>query len=264
MDRTIREQGLCRSAAPARRAGRLRIFISYRWSDSWSDAQLLHRDLAARFGSGNVFIDTHGIEYGEALPAVIGRALDDADVVLAVIGPTWLTATGRTGQRRLDDPKDVVRQEIERARANNQRLIPVLLHGTEMPPANDLPETIQWVSDRTAVPFTQNTWRTALASLIERLDKEHPRNRFTTPSEMRRLGGTWGGLAVNALTRPCVLAFGIAIVLIGLVGNERVLILIGAATYLVLSVIAFFTLYEAETVGAEQKRRDATRAAAER
>jgi hypothetical protein len=54
-------------------------------------------------------------------------------VLLAVIGPTWLTVTDERGRRRLDDPDDIVRLEIEAALAREVRVIPILVEGAVMP-----------------------------------------------------------------------------------------------------------------------------------
>ncbi len=50
-------------------------------------------------------------------------------VMLTLIGPKWLDVTNETGARRLDDPKDWVRLEIERALARKIVVIPVLTGG---------------------------------------------------------------------------------------------------------------------------------------
>lgn len=246
-------RGLCRSARPVRKPGPMRIFISYRWSDSWAEAQLLHHDLAKRFGHGNVFIDTERIQDGDEIPTNVAEALERSDVVLAVIGPTWLDAAGPSG-RRLDDPDDVVRSEIERARALNLRLVPVMLHGIDPPATHDLPEPIRWISYRKGTWLHKNTWKTDVVALVDRLEKQKPRNRFASLEELGDLA-SWRALIVNAFAKPCAIAFGAVIALIGVLRDREALIPIGVAAYLLLSAIAFFTLYEAETVGAREQIR---------
>ncbi|MGH3792738.1 MAG: hypothetical protein ACRDQ9_18475 [Pseudonocardiaceae bacterium] len=45
---------------------------------------------------------------------LLGR-VRTAPVLLAVVGPRWLTATDPTGRRRIDDPDDWVRRELAEA-----------------------------------------------------------------------------------------------------------------------------------------------------
>jgi hypothetical protein len=88
-------------------------------------------------------------------------------VLLAVIGPRWLAAEGDAG-RRLDDPQDWVRLEIEAAIERRVRVIPVLVDGATMPPARDLPPSLQPLARRHAItlhPATPDTAR--LASALE-------------------------------------------------------------------------------------------------
>ena len=62
-------------------------------------------------------------------------------MLLAVIGPHWLAA-GQDGQRRLDDPADFVRLEIEAALARGVRVIPVLVDGAQLPRPEQLPASL--------------------------------------------------------------------------------------------------------------------------
>ena len=257
VDHRPTERGLCRSARPVRKPGPLRIFISYRWSDSWAEAQLLHHDLVKRFGHRNVFIDTARISDGAHIPVSVTQALERSDVVLAVIGPTWLTAATPSG-RRLDDPDDVVRSEIVQARALNLRLVPVMLHGIDPPATHDLPEPIRWISYRMGTWLNRNTWKTDVVALVDRLEKQRPRNRFASFQELGDLA-SWRALIINAVTKPCAIAFGALIAVIGVPGDRGALIWIGVTAYVLLSAIAFFTLYEAETVGAQEQTRSTGR-----
>ena len=58
--------------------------------------------------------------------------------MLALIGRRWLTITDEDGRRRLDNPSDFVRLEIEAAITRNVRIIPILVDGARMPRADDL------------------------------------------------------------------------------------------------------------------------------
>ena len=93
------------------------IFISYRRSDSNDVSGRIYDRLAAHFGATAVFKDVHSIPYGADFPTYIRQELSHCRVLLAVIGPTWLTAE-KHGQRRLDNPADWVRIEIQLALEN--------------------------------------------------------------------------------------------------------------------------------------------------
>jgi hypothetical protein len=88
------------------------IFISYRRQDASDVAGRLYDRLADRFGEDRVFMDVDTIELGVDFAEVITSAVGTCEVLLAVIGPGWATATDRDGRRRLDDPDDVVRLEV--------------------------------------------------------------------------------------------------------------------------------------------------------
>jgi photosystem II stability/assembly factor-like uncharacterized protein len=115
------------------------VFISYRRSDSSGHARFLYRYLAARFRPSAVFFDQSSIEEGSVFPRRISGAITQSQVVLVLIGPDWLTAKNAGGRRRLDDERDVVRQEVSRALALRKPVVPVLFDDAPMPRADQLP-----------------------------------------------------------------------------------------------------------------------------
>jgi hypothetical protein len=119
-----------------------RIFISYRREETAFPAGWLYDRLAERFTDGQVFKDVDSIELGDDFVEVISSAVGSCDVLLALIGHQWLTITDEDGQRRLDDPNDFVRVEIEAALARNVRVIPILVEGARMPRATELPPSL--------------------------------------------------------------------------------------------------------------------------
>src|SRR3990170_4013782 len=116
-----------------------RVFLSYRREDAAGHAGRLADHLLDRFGQGSVFMDVESIEAGADFTAAIERAISASEAVLVGIGPGWLDATTSSGSKRLDDPADFVRREIEAALASEVRVIPVLVGGASMPPRDGAP-----------------------------------------------------------------------------------------------------------------------------
>lgn len=115
------------------------LFISYRTDDSWAAAKLIHQRLVPWFGADHVFLDVERIEAGDTWRDVLTAQLDQADIVIVVIGLQWLNTVNKTGQRRLDQDNDVVRWEVAHALAKGKRVIPVLIDGASLPRAEELP-----------------------------------------------------------------------------------------------------------------------------
>ena len=149
----------------------LRIFLNYRREDSSGYAGRLYDDLADRLTACDVFIDIDKIEPGADFVDVIDRALDGCDVVLAVMGKQWLSIADSKGRRRLDDPDDYVRLELEAALARGMRLIPVRVQGAEMPSSADLPESLRGLARRQAVEISDHRWRYDVETLTSKLEQ---------------------------------------------------------------------------------------------
>lgn len=94
------------------------VFVSYRREDSGDAAGRLADRLVDRLGADRVFMDVDAIEPGMDYVEVLTRAVAACDVLVAVIGPGWLSAADKAG-RRLDDPHDDGYQKSP-ARGNGQ------------------------------------------------------------------------------------------------------------------------------------------------
>jgi formylglycine-generating enzyme required for sulfatase activity len=178
-----------RSATPPR------LFISYRTEDSLAVATALARDLE-RLLTGEIFLDHRSIDAGDAWPDRLRQAVEAADVVLLLIGQRWLTAQTTDGIRRLDDPDDWVRLEIEAALRAKRRLIPVLVDGArplDRRAFRTVPQ-IADLADLQALPLATEEWDSHLEALVALLVRSGFRRRISTdPFEVPRGSTTQSG-----------------------------------------------------------------------
>jgi hypothetical protein len=129
------------------------IFISYRRTETSWATRWLAGQLAGQFGAGVVFQDVDSIRPGDDFAATIEAAVGSCSVLLAVIGPQWLTTQSHAG-RRLDDPDDWVRLEIEAALKRGVRIIPVLVDDAKMPAVDELPPSLRGLIRKQAVSLS--------------------------------------------------------------------------------------------------------------
>jgi pterin-4a-carbinolamine dehydratase len=146
------------------------VFISYRRTDSQQAALGLYIQLRARIGPGSVFMDRTGISSGEIWPERLREAIGQATVLLAVIGPGWLTSADEYGRRRIDSPTDWVGKELTAAINSNKLLIPILLGPSAgMPPAEALPPPLASLASFQAYSLREDHWDADLNELIQLL-----------------------------------------------------------------------------------------------
>lgn len=143
-----------------------RIFLSYRREETRHLAGRLADRLAGRFGSAQVFMDVDTIEPGVDFGVAITQAVGACDVLVVMIGQSWLTITDRHGRRKLDNPDDFVVLEIRAALDRNVRVIPVLVDGAHMPGRDDLPAVLHGLARRNAVRLDHETFRSDAGHLI--------------------------------------------------------------------------------------------------
>jgi hypothetical protein len=91
-------------------------------------------------------------------------------VLLALIGDEWLTITDEHGRRRLDNPDDFVRLEIEAALVRKVRVIPILVDGARMPRADELPDSLSKLVRRHALELSPSRFDFDTSRLLRVLD----------------------------------------------------------------------------------------------
>jgi len=169
-----------------------RIFISYRRSDAKGYAGRLSDSLEEYFGNNRVFRDIEDIKGGAAFGDVIKENIQSADAVIVLIGPTWLSVTGKDNKPRLLDPGDWVAQEITSAIELGIPLFPVLIEQTPMPRQEELPEKLHPILQYNAITISDNSWSNDVLRLGKVLS-------FDIPSENARkvnFAKKWSSIAI--------------------------------------------------------------------
>jgi formylglycine-generating enzyme required for sulfatase activity len=147
------------------------IFLSYRRCDSIDITGRIYDRLVAHFGADSVFKDVDSIPFGVNYRQHLEREVSHCPVLLAVIGPQWLTTTDEQG-RRIDNPADWVRVEIEAALKRDSLVIPVLVGGAELPQDDELPESLRGLVYRqSALVRHDPDFHRDLDRLIQRLEE---------------------------------------------------------------------------------------------
>jgi CHASE2 domain/TIR domain len=146
------------------------FFISYRRSQNAWQARDIRRELARRYGDASVFMDTSSIEYGETFPDQIASAIRGCSVMLVLIGPHWLDPIA--GTRRIDDPNDWVRREIEAGLQRREAVVvPVLLDGAHAPADAELPESVKRLAVLHAVTITGDDLAADIDNLLGSVER---------------------------------------------------------------------------------------------
>jgi hypothetical protein len=159
-----------------------RIFLNYRREDTAGHAGRMWDALSngiealPGFDETQIFMDIDNIEPGVDFREAIRQAVQVSDVFLTVIGKHWLTATDSNGRRRLDNPADFVRVEIEAAleRAaehHDVRVVPIRVQGADMPGIEDLPIELAGLAHRNAIELTDERWHYDVGRLLASMKK---------------------------------------------------------------------------------------------
>lgn len=178
------------------------IFISYRRVDTEASAGHLYENLCAAYGEQAVFMDAraNNIPWGSDWQARLEAGLQGCQVLVALIGPQWLTCERAPGLRRLDAEDDWVRNEIATSLQRGVRVLPVLLQGAQPVAEGQLPRALaqagMGLHHCQAKPVTEALWAEDVQRLLAALDeapalaslhqKHTARNGFDRVRELMR------------------------------------------------------------------------------
>jgi hypothetical protein len=147
------------------------IFISYRRADSQAIADRMYEHLSRVFGDRNIFKDVDDIPLGADFRKTLQERVLACDVLLVVIGREWAAARYDDGRRRIDDPNDFVRIEVEAGLQRDDVLvIPVMVNNAPMPAPDSLPDSLRDLAYRNAIQVRNDPdFRNDIARLSARL-----------------------------------------------------------------------------------------------
>jgi hypothetical protein len=148
-----------------------KIFINYRHDDDPGNTGRLFDRLLETFQPQQLFMDVDSIAPGLDFVKVLEEQVAECDVMISVIGKAWLDARDETGVRRLDNPNDFVRIEIESALNQGKRVIPVLVGEARLPRSNELPKTMEALTRLQAVHLTYERFRAYTQRLLDALQR---------------------------------------------------------------------------------------------
>jgi serine/threonine protein kinase/tetratricopeptide (TPR) repeat protein len=181
-----------------------RIFISYRRSDSIAIVGRVYDRLVAAFGANNIFKDVDNIPAGVNFRAVLENEVSSCDVLLVIIGPNWSNILDSSGKRRLDNPEDPVRIEIETGlRRDDVLVIPVLVDNALMVTNDQLPGTLDELAYRNAAAVRNDPdFNRDIQWLIEQIN-----HSFEVVKPARRSPFIWIGAGIVAILALILVVF---------------------------------------------------------
>mgnify|MGYP001210285325 CR=1 FL=1 len=186
-----------------------KVFISYRREDSQWPADRLYSALKSSLPKKDIFLDVEDIPLGVDFKAHIDRQVAQCDLLLALIGRSWLSVRDpETGARRIDNPDDFVRLEVAFALRRGIRVVPVLIDGAPIPAAQELPADIRELASRNGVELRRSSFQDDARRLVAGLGLPNATSSDvkTQDSAKRR-----GGRLVGRASGPFALAVGTAI-----------------------------------------------------
>lgn len=164
-----------------------RVFVSYRRETSMDDASQLYSCLAQSDLQDVTFMEIDRISPGVNVREAIDRALDQCDILLALITPDWAGSMDKKGRRYLDNPYDYMRLEIALGLQKGIRVAPVLLHGALLPTPSELPTELEELTRRQAIHLRLDIYDHNIQQLVDSFHSAGPTPPSVYPSHLSRI-----------------------------------------------------------------------------
>lgn len=177
----------------------IKIVISYRRDDTEAITGRIYDRLCDRYGADSVFIDIDSIPPGVNFREFITKTMQDAGVLLAVMGTQWAGRT-KNNKARIHSPSDFVRIEVEKAFEFGIPVIPVLVNGSTMLDASELPESLANLAFQNAIVVSSGLDFRQHADRLTRAIDRIASTRITGTSDAR--------MPAPAQTKAAVLPLG--------------------------------------------------------
>lgn len=120
------------------------IFLCYRRADSEVSAGWLYEWLESRLPPGSIYLDLLSSPAGKDWREHVARVLPHTKVAIVLIGKDWVGPY-------LFEKDNPVCFELALAESSHVPILPLLVNNADMPRKDQLPESINWFADRTAL-----------------------------------------------------------------------------------------------------------------
>src|SRR5689334_12905052 len=191
----------------------MKIFISYRRADSKYVVDRIRDRLIEAYDEDAIFRDLESIPLGQNFSDVLKEATTSCDVMLVVIGPQWAGITDDQGNKRLFDPHDYTRLEVEAGLVNQKILvIPILVMNARMPSLDEIPESLADLRFRNAISIRNDPDFTPdMQRLIQGINEQFPSAaKFKSKKERKPMDPITLATAATSLLAPFIKKAGAA------------------------------------------------------
>jgi hypothetical protein len=165
-----------------------RVFICYRDQDVSFAVGRIADFLEARLGKGHAFryIDNLGVDFQQILDRLL-----ESDVVLVVIGDHFRTAVSPDGRRRLDDPNDFLRREIEAAFDRHLPVIAVLIENASLGEPDDYPDLLKPLTRINPIRISERRFAVDAEEVLKAVLKAKGKDEKITAEDLVLIWRSW-------------------------------------------------------------------------